>query len=133
MTCLIDDLNLMPHGDETIVGERGVTLSGGQKARVALARAIYSDSDVYLLDDPLSAVDVEVGRRIMQDCICGFLKNKAVVLTTHQLSALQFADSIYVLQNGKMSFFGSYEQYTENQVQGINYSELVANHDSSSE
>lgn len=73
----------MAYGDQTIVGEKGVTLSGGQKARVALARALYADYDVYLLDDPISAVDKKVGQAIMQSCIKGYLQNKAVLLVTH--------------------------------------------------
>ena len=62
-SCL-QDLALLPHGDLTLVGDKGVTLSGGQKARVGLARAVYADAEVYLLDDPLSAVDTEVGRQL---------------------------------------------------------------------
>lgn len=64
MSCLADDLKLLPKGDQTVVGERGVTLSGGQRARLALARALYADADIYLLDDPLSAVDAKVARII---------------------------------------------------------------------
>ena len=63
---LFQDLELLPHGDQTLVGDKGVTLSGGQKARVGLARAVYADADVYLLDDPLSAVDTHVGRELFQ-------------------------------------------------------------------
>ena len=73
----------MKFGDNTLVGERGVTLSGGQKARVSLARAVMQDKDIYLLDDPLSAVDTEVGSRIFFDCIMGILREKTRILVTH--------------------------------------------------
>jgi len=70
-------------GEDTVVGERGVNISGGQKARICLARAVYSDADIYLLDDPLSAVDPEVAAKIYDECIHGALAKKCVVLVTH--------------------------------------------------
>ena len=73
----------MANGSKTIIGERGVNVSGGQKARIALARAIYKDADIYLLDDPLSAVDPEVAKQIMDRCINGVLKKKCVFIVTH--------------------------------------------------
>uniref|UniRef100_A0A667ZZN8 Cystic fibrosis transmembrane conductance regulator n=1 Tax=Myripristis murdjan TaxID=586833 RepID=A0A667ZZN8_9TELE len=92
------DLELLPDGDLTLIGDRGATLSGGQKARVNLARAVYQDADIYLLDDPLSAVDAEVGRHLFEQCICGLLKNKPRILVTHQLQYLKAADQILVLK-----------------------------------
>uniref|UniRef100_A0A674EJH8 Multidrug resistance-associated protein 4 n=1 Tax=Salmo trutta TaxID=8032 RepID=A0A674EJH8_SALTR len=89
---------LLPDGDLTVIGDRGATLSGGQKARVNLARAVYQDADIYLLDDPLSAVDAEVGRHLFEQCICGILKNKPRILVTHQLQYLQAVDQILVLK-----------------------------------
>lgn len=68
------DISSFPHGDRTIVGERGINLSGGQRARISLSRAVYKDADIYLLDDPLSAVDSHVSKHLMDDCICGYLK-----------------------------------------------------------
>ena len=83
--CLDSDLKLFPHGDLTEIGERGVNLSGGQKQRVNLARAIYADLDVYLLDDPLSAVDAKVAQTIFNECILKTLKErgKTVLLVSH--------------------------------------------------
>uniref|UniRef100_A0A674EKH8 Multidrug resistance-associated protein 4 n=1 Tax=Salmo trutta TaxID=8032 RepID=A0A674EKH8_SALTR len=92
------DMELLPDGDLTVIGDRGATLSGGQKARVNLARAVYQDADIYLLDDPLSAVDAEVGRHLFEQCICGILKNKPRILVTHQLQYLQAVDQILVLK-----------------------------------
>ena len=84
-------------GDSTLVGDRGVALSGGQRARVTLARACYRKAGLYLLDDPLSAVDAEVGRHLFKKCIRGFLKDKAVLLVTHQLHHLKEANHILAL------------------------------------
>ena len=81
------------------MGERGIALSGGQKARVGLARALYLDADIYLLDDPLSAVDAHVGRILFDECITGYLKNKTRILVTHQVQLLQKADEIIILKN----------------------------------
>lgn len=94
---LYADLKSFDAGLDTEIGERGVNLSGGQKARVCLARAVYADSDVYLLDDPLSALDAHVGRRVMGDVILGVLSDKTRILATHQLHVLPYADQIIVM------------------------------------
>ncbi|KAM9804854.1 LOW QUALITY PROTEIN: ATP-binding cassette sub-family C member 4-like [Neosynchiropus ocellatus] len=104
------DLELLPDGDLTSVGDRGANLSGGQKARISLARAVYQDADIYLLDDPLSAVDAEVGRHLLEECICGVLDEKLVVLVTHQLQYLKAADLIVVLREGQMVAQGTYSE-----------------------
>src|SRR6202012_4182329 len=78
------DFDMLPGGDQTEIGERGITVSGGQKQRFNIARAIYFNSDIVLMDDPLSAVDAHVGRHIMDNAICGLLKGKARILVTHQ-------------------------------------------------
>lgn len=94
------DFTLLPYGDRTIVGDRGVSLSGGQRARINLARAVYKEADIYLLDDPLSAVDTHVGKQLFKQCITGYLKNKIVILVTHQIQYLQELDNILYLEEG---------------------------------
>lgn len=107
---LENDFLLLPYGDRSIVGERGVLLSGGQKARISLARTVYRQADIYLLDDPLSAVDANVGKQLFDNCITGFLKKKCVVLVTHQLQYLGNVDNIMVLEDGRLVASGSYKE-----------------------
>ncbi|OMJ89258.1 hypothetical protein SteCoe_8646 [Stentor coeruleus] len=99
--------------DETIVGDRGITLSGGQKARVSLARAVYANREIILLDDPLSAVDPEVCSKLFHDCIKGVLADKTVILATHQAHFVSHADKVMILDDGKQIFFGTYEELIE--------------------
>ncbi len=101
---------MLPAGDRTEIGERGINLSGGQKARVSLARAVYQNADIYLLDDPLSAVDQHVSKRIFSNCIRGLLKGKTVVLVTHQLQYLSQCDDIIFMDGGRIAGSGTYEQ-----------------------
>ncbi len=96
------DFQQFPLGDATEVGGKGTQLSGGQKARISLARCLYVDTDIYLLDDPLSAVDAHVGRHLFDRAINGFLQNKTRILVTHQLQYLQNTDQILIL-NGASS------------------------------
>ncbi|XP_066255318.1 probable multidrug resistance-associated protein lethal(2)03659 isoform X2 [Euwallacea similis] len=110
VSALERDLKLFPHGDRTLIGEKGISLSGGQRARINLARAIYKDADIYLLDDPLSAVDAHVGKQIFKGCIEGYLKDKCVVLVTHQLQFLKDCKKIYLINNGEVQLSGSYEE-----------------------
>uniref|UniRef100_A0A8P4KGC8 ABC-type glutathione-S-conjugate transporter n=1 Tax=Dicentrarchus labrax TaxID=13489 RepID=A0A8P4KGC8_DICLA len=107
---LLQDLDILPAGDSTEIGEKGLNLSGGQKQRVSLARAVYRKSDVYLLDDPLSAVDAHVGQHIFERVIGprGLLKDKTRVLVTHGLSFLSKADLVLVMEQGQISEMGSY-------------------------
>ncbi|KAE8299274.1 Multidrug resistance-associated protein 4 [Larimichthys crocea] len=116
------DMDLLPGGDMAMVGDRGANLSGGQKARVNLARAVYQDADIYLLDDPLSAVDAEVGRHLFEECICGLLRKKPRILVTHQLQYLKAADQIVVLKEGQMLACGT---YSELQGSGIDFTSLL--------
>uniref|UniRef100_A0A9L0SLR3 Multidrug resistance-associated protein 1 n=1 Tax=Equus caballus TaxID=9796 RepID=A0A9L0SLR3_HORSE len=109
---LLPDLEILPSGDLTEIGEKGVNLSGGQKQRVSLARAVYCDSDIYLFDDPLSAVDAHVGKHIFENVIGpkGMLKNKTRLLVTHGISYLPQVDVIIVMSGGKISEMGSYQE-----------------------
>ncbi|CAG9579310.1 pentamidine resistance protein 1 [Leishmania major strain Friedlin] len=111
-SCQLDaDVALMARGLGTEIGECGINLSGGQKARVSLARAVYADRDVYLLDDPLSALDVHVGRRVMDEVVLRALAGKTRVLATHQLQVLPHADQVVVMREGCAVFAGSYAAY----------------------
>lgn len=104
------DLKILPQGDLTEIGDRGVTLSGGQKQRVSLARAVYHDSDVYLLDDPLSAVDSHVGRALFDELIRFALKGKTVILITNALQYLPQADNVLWMEDGAIKAQGTYQQ-----------------------
>ncbi|XP_067119194.1 ATP-binding cassette sub-family C member 4-like [Centruroides vittatus] len=127
MTTLEKDISLFPKGDLTIVGERGVIMSGGQKARINLARALYVDADIFLLDDPLSAVDVPVGKHIFEKCIMEYLKEKICILVTHQVQVLNSASKVLVLCKAKCEYIGNYnEMENVKTVIGISSEEGVA-------
>ncbi|KAL5284866.1 ABCC4.2 family protein [Megaselia abdita] len=117
------DFDLLPYGDKTIVGERGASLSGGQKARISLARSVYRQADIYLLDDPLSAVDTHVGKHLFEQCMRGYLRDKIVLLVTHQLQFLQQADQIVILDKGKVSASGSYESLRQS---GLDFAKMLS-------
>ncbi|KAK7866066.1 hypothetical protein R5R35_013565 [Gryllus longicercus] len=124
---LTRDMQLLPQGDKTPVGDRGAALSGGQRARVNLARAVYRDADIYLLDDPLSAVDAHVGKHLFDECICGFLSDKTRILVTHQLQYLKDADHIVIINNGRVEAQGTYASLSASR---INFSALLARSES---
>ncbi|CAL8993905.1 unnamed protein product [Prunus brigantina] len=112
--CALDhDVNTWADGDLTLVGERGMTLSGGEKQRVQLARAVYSDSDVYIFDDPFSAVDAHTGTHlnwnVLQKCLLQHLSMKTVIYATHQLEFLEAADLVLVIKDGQIAESGKYE------------------------
>ena len=117
------DFEMLPNGDATEIGERGITVSGGQKARINIARAAYNDADIVLLDDPLSAVDAHVGRTLLEDCICGLMAGKTRILVTHQLHVLPRADRIFCMNQGKIVEQGTYEELI---TSGGDFSRLVA-------
>ncbi|KAH6611162.1 abc transporter family [Trichoderma cornu-damae] len=103
------DLDMLPNGDLTEIGERGITISGGQKQRLNIARAIYFDADIVLMDDPLSAVDAHVGRHIFDNAILGLLKDKCRILATHQLWVLSRCDRIVWMEAGKIQAVDTFE------------------------
>ncbi|KAH0495273.1 hypothetical protein TgHK011_008837 [Trichoderma gracile] len=103
------DLDMLPNGDLTEIGERGITISGGQKQRLNIARAIYFNADIVLMDDPLSAVDAHVGRHIFDNAILGLLKDKCRILATHQLWVLSRCDRIVWMDGGKIQAVDTFE------------------------
>lgn len=107
---LEQDLAAMEHGDQTEIGEKGINLSGGQKQRIQLARAVYQDCDVYLLDDVFSAVDAHTGAHLFKECILGLLQGKTVLLVTHQVEFLTGADVVLVMKDGKIAQSGKYNE-----------------------
>ncbi|XP_022777795.1 multidrug resistance-associated protein 4-like, partial [Stylophora pistillata] len=113
---LKEDFQRLPDGDQTVVGERGEVLSGGQQARVSLARAVYADGDTYLLDDPLSAVDFKVGQHIFNTCIKNLLADKIVLLTSHQQQHMENADEVIVLYKGCVLDKGRFTELYEKGV-----------------
>ncbi|KAL9956480.1 hypothetical protein ACROYT_G037960 [Oculina patagonica] len=116
---LTEDIQQFPNFDQTVVGERGEVLSGGQQARVSLARAVYVDADLYLLDNPLSAVDFTVGQHVFEKCIKGLLGNKTRVLTSHQGQHMKEADEVIVLCKGRVLAKGSFTKLQEEGILNI--------------
>ena len=106
------DLEMLPGGDQTEIGEKGINMSGGQKQRISMARSVYSNGSLYLLDDPLSAVDAHVGKHIFEKVIGprGLLRNKTRLLVTHGVSFLPQVDNILVMKDGSITESGSYNE-----------------------
>jgi ATP-binding cassette subfamily C (CFTR/MRP) protein 1 len=140
MCALLPDLDVLPAGDSTEIGERGINLSGGQKSRVGLARAVYSDANIYLLDDPLSAVDAHVGKHLFEECVMKLKEmNKCIIFVTNALHFVKHSTKIFVLKDGHIAESGNYfqlmkrgtlfkEMMTTLQDTG-NSSSLLANHE----
>lgn len=124
VTALRHDLDLLPGGDLTEIGERGVNISGGQKQRVSMARAVYSNSDVYIFDDPLSALDAHVARQVFEKCIKEELRGKTRVLVTNQLHFLSQVDRIVLVHEGTVKEEGSFEYLSNN---GLLFQKLMEN------
>ncbi|KAL3356244.1 hypothetical protein AABB24_017098 [Solanum stoloniferum] len=119
------DFELFPAGDLTEIGERGINMSGGQKQRIQIARAVYQDADIYLLDDPFSAVDAHTGTHLFQECLMRVLKGKTILYVTHQVEFLPAADLILVMQNGRIGQAGTFEELLK---QNIGFEVLVGAH-----
>ncbi|KAK5935847.1 hypothetical protein CgunFtcFv8_021166 [Champsocephalus gunnari] len=119
------DLNILQYGDQTEIGERGLNLSGGQKQRISVARAVYSNKDIYLLDDPLSSVDAHVGKHMFEECIKKELQGKSIILITHQLQYLEFCDNILVLEDGEVLEVGNHQALMK---ENGRYAQLITNY-----
>lgn len=117
------DFEQLPNGDRTLITEKGISLSGGQRARINLARAVYRQADIYLMDDPLSAVDTHVGKHLFEQCIVKYLKGKTRVLTTHQLQFLKHADLVVIMNNGQIEKVGTFNELSENELQHLKQDE----------
>lgn len=110
MACQLEpDLEIMPAGDDTEIGEKGINLSGGQKARVALARAVYARPDVLFMDDPISALDAHVRKSIFDEVFVGLMKDSTRILVTHAVDFIHLADHVIILKDGKVEAQGAYE------------------------
>ncbi|VAH58260.1 unnamed protein product [Triticum turgidum subsp. durum] len=124
--CALDkDMENFPHGDLTEIGQRGLNMSGGQKQRIQLARAVYSDADVYLLDDPFSAVDAHTAATLFN---MAALEDKTVILVTHQVEFLSKVDRILVMEKGEITQEGTYEELLQF---GTAFEQLVNAHQDS--
>ncbi|CAN1230675.1 ABC transporter C family member 3 [Linum grandiflorum] len=119
------DLELFSFGDRTGIGERGINLSGGQKQRIQIARALYQDADIYLFDDPFSAVDAHTGSHLFKEVLLGHLGSKTVVYVTHQVEFLPVADIILVMKDGRITQAGKYSDILNS---GSDFMELVCAH-----
>ncbi|GKV40106.1 hypothetical protein SLEP1_g47777 [Rubroshorea leprosula] len=128
--CLVKDLEMLPYGDLTEIGERGVNLSGGQKQRVQLARALYQDADIYLLDDPFSAVDAHTATRLFNDYIMGALSGKTVLLVTHQVDFLPAFSSILLMSGGEIIRDNTYNELLSSSQE---FQDLVNAHNNTTE
>jgi ABC-type multidrug transport system fused ATPase/permease subunit len=118
------DFEMLPDGDRTEIGERGITVSGGQKQRLNIARAIYFDADIIIMDDPLSAVDAHVGRHIMDNAICGLLKDKCRILATHQLWVLNRCDRIIWMEDGHIEAVDTFDNLM---ASNVGFQKLMSN------
>ncbi|KAJ9672770.1 hypothetical protein PVL29_026121 [Vitis rotundifolia] len=124
--CDLDkDINSFDHGDETKIGQRGLNMSGGQKQRIQLAQAVYNDVDIYLLDDPFSAVDAHTTAILFNECVMVAFAHKTVILITHQVEFLFTVDKILVMEARQITQLGSYEELL---TSGTMFEQLINAH-----
>ncbi|KAJ6414447.1 hypothetical protein OIU84_003445 [Salix udensis] len=119
------DLETLSFGDQTVIGERGINLSGGQKQRIQIARALYQDAQIYLFDDPFSAVDAHTGSHLFKEVLLGVLSSKTVIYVTHQVEFLSAADLILVMKDGRIAQAGKYDDILHS---GSDFMVLVGAH-----
>ncbi|KAG6501283.1 ABC transporter C family member 3-like isoform X1 [Zingiber officinale] len=119
------DLEILAFGDQTVIGERGINLSGGQKQRIQIARALYHDADIFLFDDPFSAVDAHTGTHLFKECLLGHLASKTVIYVTHQVEFLPSADLVLCMKDGRVVQAGKYYDMLKS---GTEFRELVGAH-----
>ncbi|KAI9398574.1 hypothetical protein POPTR_003G198401v4 [Populus trichocarpa] len=119
------DLEILSFGDQTVIGERGINLSGGQKQRIQIARALYQDAQIYLFDDPFSAVDAHTGSHLFKEVLLGLLSSKTVIYVTHQVEFLSTADLILVMKDGRIAQAGKYDDILNS---GSDFTVLVGAH-----
>lgn len=125
MSALDIDIDSFDYGDLTEIGQRGLNMSGGQKQRIQLARAIYKDADIYLLDDPFSAVDAHTSAALFNDCVMTALAKKTVILVVHQVEFLADVDDILVMEGGHIVQSGSFKELM---MTGTSFEQLVNAH-----
>ncbi|KAI9215576.1 hypothetical protein POPTR_T124506v4 [Populus trichocarpa] len=119
------DLEILSFGDQTGIGERGINLSGGQKQRIQIARALYQDAQIYLFDDPFSAVDAHTGSHLFKEVLLGLLSSETVIYVTHQVEFLSAADLILVMKDGRIAQAGKYDEILNS---GSDFKVLVGAH-----
>ena len=122
---LINDLELLPGGELTEISSNGTNVSGGQKARISLARAIYKNADIYLFDDPILSVDPINSEQIFKNALLGYLKNKTRILVKHEMKNIDLFNKIIYIKKGKIMFCGNFEELTKSEVYNILKAEYI--------
>lgn len=120
---LESDLELFDGKEETEIGERGINLSGGQKQRISIARAVYSEADIFLIDDALSALDAQVANKVLNNVFLGLLKGKTLVISTHYLNILEKVDRVALIIEGRIPVLGPFKEI-KNDSRFIDFSQV---------